>query len=77
MEGATTNVPFVARFRALIDLHCIVAADSNDFERSNDEHMSDKEVNVFPRPISSARIPPRGSSGVSEHVFPVITCRKL
>ena len=74
-EGAMTSVELARRrFGWLMCTWVCCCEIMKARASSRDVAIADIIVNVFPRPMSSASIPPRGESGFADFLDPRIVC---
>jgi len=77
-EGAITRVDFAFHIVRLLILTERPSGEVTKREASaKEETIADNMVNVFPKPISSARIPPRGRIGTCAFSQGIILCSYL
>ena len=73
-----TRVDFAFHFVRLLTLRERPSGEVTERDASaKEETIADNMVNVFPRPISSARIPPRGRTGTCAFSEVIILCSYL
>jgi hypothetical protein len=77
-EGAITRVDFAFHIVRLLVLKERPSGEVTERDASaKEETIADNMVNVFPKPISSARIPPRGRTGTCAFSQVTILCSYL
>ena len=77
-EGAITRVDFAFHIVRLLILKERPSGEVTERDASaKEETIADNMVNVFPKPISSARIPPRGRTGSCAFSQVIILCSYL
>jgi hypothetical protein len=77
-EGAITRVDFDFHIVRLLILTERLSGEVTKRDASaKEETIADNMVNVFPKPISSARIPPRGRTGTCAFSQVIILCSYL